>query len=255
MRMQHNISPPAPGRGGNRKGKRKREGTPPPTSATDHAQSSHAGSVKNEAGLEEDDLRGMAADDQATSIGASPPPSTQLPTSHSHPDQPMNGYIPGSGDSSDEEFLPPTLMPHFNANTGLVMGRSPILAKYLVTKAKHRYVVEEHELLVDELELIQGEEKRLRAAKDQVLNQVLFQEIGCVLLLYPSCIKLTFCMKPTRRSSYCRCTIAYQRRSAGGEPRRPALKATVLVVLLQHYQQAQNHDCDSMTCISLVISK
>jgi hypothetical protein len=133
--------------------------------------------MKNDPGLEDEEYRIPQDGDQATSVGgASPPPQAAVP----HPEQVPNGApeVPGSGDSSDDEFLPPTLMHHYDPSTGLVLGRSPILAKYLVMKAKHRYVLEEHEVLVDELELLKAEEISLRASKDEALDRVLHAEIG-----------------------------------------------------------------------------
>ncbi|KDQ08377.1 hypothetical protein BOTBODRAFT_37956 [Botryobasidium botryosum FD-172 SS1] len=170
MRLQHNISPPLPGRG-NRKRKRPEANTEvlvstPVPSLPDYPLEM---AVKNEG--DEDPRRLLRVDgvDDFT-----PPPGMDqvLPPV----DTPRLSSFPI--ETSDDEFLPPSLLPHYDNETGMVHGRPRMMAKYLVMKAKYKYALGEHELLLDELEVVKSEERRMRKAKEEALNRVLEKEIG-----------------------------------------------------------------------------
>jgi len=61
------------------------------------------------------------------------------------------------------------------------------MVRYLVMKAKHRFVLEEHELLIEELRHWRTEECDWREAKDIMLDEVMRAEIGCVVGIPMAC--------------------------------------------------------------------
>ncbi len=158
-RMQHNIVPPAPGRGGNRK--RKREEPEP----TVFQGPEGYGTFK----LEPPDVHGDYDD------RISPP---------------LDLYTNGNGsrrsaspdidieDSDPDDGIPPYLSALLDPSTGLIMGRPPAMVKYLVMKAKHQYVLEEHASLIEELRAVRFEERRWREAKDAKLDELLRKLFG-----------------------------------------------------------------------------
>lgn len=193
MRLQHNISPPLPGRG-NRKRKRPEATAEPAPSSTPAPIEFYAdpGSVKHEGEEDYRRLLHLRGDGQGLGVGGeeyTPPPgvdpnqsmmsAVDAPPLTHHP-LPLPAF---AAESSDDEFLPPSLLPYYDHETGLVHGRPPMMAKYLVMKAKHKYALGEHELLLDELQVVRLEEQRMRKAKEEVLNEVLRREIGCVVLI------------------------------------------------------------------------
>ena len=64
--------------------------------------------------------------------------------------------------------------------TGLILGRTPALVKYVVMKAKHRCALAEHESLLEELKAARQEELMWRERKDLLLDEVLIATFGCV---------------------------------------------------------------------------
>jgi len=169
MRLQHNISPPLPGRG-NRKRKRPEVAaevlvsTPAPSTSEYPLDMA----VKNEG---DEDPRRLLRVDGGEDF--TPPPGVDqiLPQDTLH----ISSF---PAESSDDEFLPPSLLPHYDHETGLVHGRPRMMAKYLVMKAKYKYALGEHELLLDELEVVRLEEMRMRKAKEDALSTILQKEIG-----------------------------------------------------------------------------
>ncbi|KAF9512041.1 hypothetical protein BS47DRAFT_1298216 [Hydnum rufescens UP504] len=159
MRLQHNISPPLPGRG-NRKRKRP---------DTDSISSPSIPSTSNVSGLA--GLETIAQDHYPVK-------------SEFHGDEDDYGKLmdpSGAGGASYDETrasIPPSLTTFYNPQKNTIHGRSIPRVKYLIAKAKHRYLLAEHELLLDELESIRREEARLRSSKDAVLDRVLFRELG-----------------------------------------------------------------------------
>lgn len=160
MRMQHNIIPPAPGRGGNRK--RKRE-EPEPSAQT--------------------------TNDGYSTFKVDPPDNGDLDDRLSPSD--MNGeHVNGAGgrrsaspdfdDDDEPDDLPPHLVAQLDPQTGLILGRPPAMVKYLIMKAKHNYAVEQHAQLVEELRMVRHEEHRWRKRKDALLDEVLKQSFGYI---------------------------------------------------------------------------
>ena len=161
MRMQHNIIPPAPGRGGNRKRKR-----------------------------EEPETSAQATNDGYSTFKVDPPDNGDFDDRFSPMD--MNGeHVNGAGgrrspspdlddDSDPEDGLPAYLLAQIDPNTGLIQGRTPSMVKYIVMKAKEEYALKEHAALIEELRMVRHEEQIWRKRKDALLDEVLKQSFGYV---------------------------------------------------------------------------
>jgi len=162
MRQQHHIEPPAPGRGGSRKRKRGAEDTIPPVN-----ESSSAGPASgfNTFKIEPD-------------TGLDDFPHNFTNGRSSHPGSPRPGGEDRDGDSSSEDSLPAYLAQHFMPETGLVMGRTPAMAMYLLMKAKHKYALKEHESLLEELRVARVELKREKEQKEIMLDRFLVNAFG-----------------------------------------------------------------------------
>ena len=128
MRVQHNIIPPLPGRGGNRK--RKRE-EPEPTQPQHGADGYSTFRVDDHHGEHHfDDGRMSPFGDANGLVHHYPNGLGQRPIS---PDM--------SDDSDEEDNIPPYLLAMKDPETGLIMGRTPTMVKYILTKAKYEYAV------------------------------------------------------------------------------------------------------------------
>jgi hypothetical protein len=173
MRLQHNIEPPLPGRGGNRKRKRDdAEPSPPIASATGGFNTFKVeSSTPVEFYIEEGDGRRVISPiehvrvDYFTTEGQ---PRTPSPEEE-------------SWDEADD-VLPARLMCAMDPESGLIMGRSPEMVRYLVTKAKHRYALEQHENLIEDLRMARFELNREKEAKEAMLDDFLRATFGCALL-------------------------------------------------------------------------
>ncbi|KAJ7625546.1 hypothetical protein FB45DRAFT_1029905 [Roridomyces roridus] len=209
MRLQHNISPPLPGRGGSRKRKRGPDDTvdkestktppPPPQPAPLAPQSSFSSfKVEPTTPLEADDPTAVQSttsvmdprdfDAQAplpprlspisVGIRSSPPPPARVPENSSVVNTSASGGN-GNGSSAPEEppitmeSLPPYLRARYVPTTHQIMGRSPELTMYLLMKAKHRYALQQHEKLKEELNAVRVELKKEKDAKEGALDGVL----------------------------------------------------------------------------------
>lgn len=156
MRMQHNIIPPAPGRGGNRK--RKREEPEPATHTTNDGYST----------FKVDPPDNGEFDDRMSPMDAN----------GDHPNGARRSLSPDIDDESDpDDGIPQHLLQRMDSN-GLIYGRTPAMVKYLLMKAKHRQALDEHAALIEELQATRHEEKQWRSRKDALLNEVLRQKFG-----------------------------------------------------------------------------
>ena len=168
MRIQHNISPPLPGRGGNRKRKREE-----PDQSTSHAPDPYGYStfkVESSLGGDDDEFR-LSPVEGGGHISRLPQPPARPYT----PD-------PSQFELDTEDELPQHLLRQADQGTGLIMGRSHTHVRYLLMKAKHRWVLEQHEALVEELRVLRHEEKCWRERKDALLDELLKKQFGCALL-------------------------------------------------------------------------
>lgn len=169
MRLQHNISPPLPGRGGNRKRKR-----------DDGAGESLIGSYSCQYSFSVSDAQTPteghpnAWDESRVS---------PLPEGHEDYFSQRRSASPGaSSNASIEEDglgdIPEYLRAQYNPATNKILGRPPAMIRYLLVKSKHRFVLEQHENLLEELRVIRDQEKVARQEKEQALDQVLRKELG-----------------------------------------------------------------------------
>ena len=180
MRLQHNISPPQPGRGGNRKRKRddKAESDTPPA-PTSAPTTGHGGfntfKVEPHTPTELDEHSAMSPSDPK---GEDVTGTTNANgTSHRRSASPGGSMDIEPWDDGDDG-LPPHLLQAMDPQTGLILGRSAAMARYLVMKAKHQFALEQHEHLIEELRVARYELKRARAEKEDVLDQALRVHFG-----------------------------------------------------------------------------
>ncbi|OBZ73380.1 INO80 complex subunit 1 [Grifola frondosa] len=164
MRIQHNISPPLPGRGGNRKRKREEpEPEPPAPNPSPYGYSTFKVEPHSHADLGNPDDIGM-------------PPIEGSSNGHGHASA-FRALSPDF-DYDMEDEIPPHLMALKDPGTGLIMGRSLEMVKYLLMKARHRWVLEQHAALVEELHVLRHEEKCWRERKDVLLDELLLVQFG-----------------------------------------------------------------------------
>ncbi|KAL9709079.1 hypothetical protein Ac2012v2_007892 [Leucoagaricus gongylophorus] len=191
MRLQHNVDPPPPGRGGNRKRKRGDEGSSIVQDSNEVSfplSSGPAGlsgfnTFKIEPHTPSELLNDSGPCGQLPrddSFGAnghpcrSPSPANHLP--FSYPPLPFlpSGFTKGNNEEGDPsvDTLPDYLLQQLDPKTGLIKGRTPAMVMYLLMKARHRYASEQHKLLVEELKTTRQELKRVRDEKERVLDDV-----------------------------------------------------------------------------------
>lgn len=161
MRIQHNISPPLPGRGGNRKRKRDE----PDSNANPGEPGPSINTFKVEHTIDEEFM--STYDGGLTRFSGLPIPPVP------HPDFDTN-------EPPDMESIPRHLLEVMDHSTGLIMGRSPSMVKYLLMKAKHKWVLEQHETLIEELRVLRHEEKCWKERTDALLDEVLRATLGLV---------------------------------------------------------------------------
>jgi hypothetical protein len=157
MRIQHNIIPPAPGRGGNRKRKRE-EPEPVPQPSGDGY-----GTFKVDPPeiVEEDRL-------------------SPFDVNGDHPNG-VNGrrsVTPDDDDEDEDDEIPAYLQEKMDPNTGLIFGKTPTMVRYLIMKAKHKHALEEHANLIEGLRMVRYEEQSWRERKDALLDEVLLATFG-----------------------------------------------------------------------------
>ena len=189
MRLQHNISPPAPGRGG---GSRKRKRAPDEqiqeTSVPIASISLPAPyAIPNASGFNTFKIQARTASEALEDMEFIPRPNSlsarghragtngrqkhQLGQNHNTPSPDMQ---PGEDDgytSSSSDILPPRLESLYEDKTGLVLGRSPAMAMYLLMKAKHRYAHQQNEALLEQLKIVKAELKKEKEEKEASLDQ------------------------------------------------------------------------------------
>lgn len=176
MRIQHNIVPPMPGRGGNRK--RKREGSqeaaeenesgPPSLKLEGHTPVDLTGNTP----WQDQDDHSPLMDDRNEFLGI---PSAQRSTSPS-------GLSTTSADER-EDPLPGYLLRSMDPETGKILGRSPSQVRYLIMKSKYRFVMEQHDNLVEELRVTRAMERQMRELKEEALDETLQTLLGYVSLV------------------------------------------------------------------------
>lgn len=200
--MQHNISPPAPGRGGSKKRKRPADDQPTTVAVHPSARVLSPPPVPTAGGgafstfkveqnpypdlsnsftthrpaFDDDDLSHIRAANGFRSVSPlspsyQPRPSSPDPNRHDEDE----GYT-----SSTSDTLPAHLLPHYVPATNLVLGRTPSMVMYLLMKAKHKYALEQHESLLEELRIARAEMKKEKEEKERTLDEFLRGVFGWV---------------------------------------------------------------------------
>ncbi|KAF9487735.1 hypothetical protein BDN71DRAFT_1458177 [Pleurotus eryngii] len=207
MRLQHNISPPAPGRGASRK--RKRNGgedanssarpsdTPnhegnqrwsrhqPPDAASGFSQfkvEPHTPSELDSAALQEGreagnyfGSKGNGNTTNGTSFAQPQPKHGSMFTRNSPPPpfSAAQSNLRPSSPPSAFDLLPQRLVAQYDEATDTIMGRTPYQILYLLTKAKYKYARDQQEELVEELAKAEIEMSRLTEGKERLVDDVL----------------------------------------------------------------------------------
>ena len=192
MRLQHNISPPAPGRGGGSR-KRKRgpddqtQETSTPVASTSlpapYAIPNTSGftTFKIQAQTPSEAMEDMEFNPRYDSVsarsyktGANGRQKRQLRQNpllpHNTPSSDIGEEEDGYA-SSSSDTLPPHLQSLIDDKTGLVLGRSPAMVMYLLMKAKHHCAHEQNELLLEQLKAVKVELKKEKDEKEASLDQ------------------------------------------------------------------------------------
>ncbi|KAF5319475.1 hypothetical protein D9619_008750 [Psilocybe cf. subviscida] len=207
MRLQHNISPPAPGRGGNRKRKRDdlTQGTSTPV-ASAVVSPPVTGSMSNSVGfisfkvepqtpsefVDDPDAHDYFSGTKIKANGRRRQPHRQSHLHSQHSPGPEDHMDFGADDGSEPvtvNNLPPRLRAQLDESTGLVMGRSPAKIMYLLMKAKHRYAVEQRNYLLEELQNMNDELQKQTLEKDAALDDLLQRMLGThagILIPHPN---------------------------------------------------------------------
>ncbi|KAK7025041.1 INO80 complex subunit 1 [Favolaschia claudopus] len=150
MRLQHNVSPPLPGRGGSRRRKR-----PPPTEEREKTPTTPPPPPPTE-----DPAAGATA-------------TTSVLTQRDFSERPRAPLSPMSAGMKTPPRVDDDDGPHYNPADGLVFGRTPEMTMYLIMKAKHQYAVAKNEHLANELRRVRAELKREREGKEAALDNLL----------------------------------------------------------------------------------
>ena len=157
MRLQHNVEAGAPGRGGNRKRKRDREEPTRPAVST----------VSDPAGF------------SIFKVEPNTPSEIHMPSELGSGTPAADDYFNGGRSPSPaDEGIPSYLAQDLDPATGLIRGRTPAMVKYLITKAKFHFAIEQHSTLLEELRVLRAEECALRQGKDEALDSVIRMEFG-----------------------------------------------------------------------------
>ncbi|KAL0573993.1 hypothetical protein V5O48_007962 [Marasmius crinis-equi] len=152
MRLQHNIEPPAPGRGGSRKRKRDEAGS-------------------------------------ANAHGMTPPPPVIPPTVEDGDESDVDyenfvrameedGVLHQSADDEGAEPIPPALMAMYDPATKTILGRSKEMVMYILMKAKLRYAVEQQGYLLEELRASRSDLRREQQDKERLVDTLLRRSFG-----------------------------------------------------------------------------
>jgi hypothetical protein len=158
MRLQHNVEAGAPGRGGNRKRKRgDREEPSRPTAAPSASDPTGFSIFK---------------------VEPNTPSELRIPSEAGGTPGADDYFATGRSPSPSDEGLPSYLAQDIDPATGLIRGRPPAMVKYLVTKAKYVFAIEQHSSLLEELRVLRAEESALRRGKDEALDSVMRLEFG-----------------------------------------------------------------------------
>jgi hypothetical protein len=179
MRLQHNLDPPLPGRGGSRKRKRNGKSPSPEILPGGSGTSTFKVEVNGDAANGHDDSIGLGlhitnGHGDTERLGLPGYPVGSISAAHS-----------GTGSDSEDESsqdpfnaLPQHLQALADPATGLIYKRSPAMVRYLIEKVKYRYAMEEHESLIEELSTLRRALARETDMKEKAMDEVLLDEFG-----------------------------------------------------------------------------
>jgi hypothetical protein len=93
--------------------------------------------------------------------------------------EPATGNKDKSGYDEDDQ-IPERLLQVQDQQTGLIHGRSPAMVKYLLQKAKHKFILEEREQLEKDWTNVNEALNAERDLKEQLLDDVMRKSWGSV---------------------------------------------------------------------------
>ncbi|KAF5369531.1 hypothetical protein D9758_002795 [Tetrapyrgos nigripes] len=188
MRLQHQIDPPAPGRGGKRKRGQEdpatpsKAGSPPPNGVGDAVNTfnvENAGAYADNMHMDDADMDyesfTMANGQDMLKSGR------EKHLSHPRARHEGNGTVGEEGDghnSSSSDAIPSRLMETYDPATNTILGRSPEMVMYILMKSRYRYALEQNDFMKEELKQLQAELAKEREAKEYALDQVLKGQFG-----------------------------------------------------------------------------
>ena len=187
MRQIHGMEPPAPGRGSTHNGAGNAPGNNPSvvSNSANPVLISRFIPGKRLKPDEPDVPRPIFRNGQhvvTTNPWGAPPPQQlqgKEPTPYEDEDQIPRSPLSGPNDP-ESEGIPPHLWELRDPRTGLIMGRTPAMVRYLIVKAKHKHALQEHEGLIEELRTARAEQNFWYEKKEELLDEFLRENFGCV---------------------------------------------------------------------------
>lgn len=154
MRLQHNMPPPPSGRGSSRKRKRGDSPVTSSTAPTSFAPVSVPGPASANIAIDPPSgFNTFKVEPRSPSDTGAPHGDYFDGVSHDDEKREDGGAGTAMNDDDDEDGgLPAHLARLADPQTGLIMGRSPALVRYVIQKAKLRYALEMHAALIEELQ-------------------------------------------------------------------------------------------------------
>ncbi|OJA18531.1 hypothetical protein AZE42_06656 [Rhizopogon vesiculosus] len=157
MRLQHNMPPPPSGRGSSGTRKRKRSLSPAQPNPPAPEQSAfNTFKLEPQTPSELDNGIGGGGDYFSA----------------------VTREEEDNEDDGEDDGLPPHLQRLMDPGTGLIMGRTPALVKYIIQKAKLRYALETHEALIEELRIVRAQAKEEKVKKEAILDDLIKTTFG-----------------------------------------------------------------------------
>lgn len=178
MRQIHNMEPPAPGRGGS-------SISAPPQNAVSSSVPGITSRYGRRNNVYEPDVPRPVIKYGQHVVTTNPwgvPPPPPLPgkevLEYDSDDQAPLYSPPASIHEPESEGIPLHLWNLRDRETGLIMGRSPAMVKYLIVKAKHKHALDEHEALIEELRVARNEQNFWYGQKELLLDEFLKANFG-----------------------------------------------------------------------------
>jgi hypothetical protein len=189
MRLQHNILPPAPGRGGSRKRKNQNPidelltGAQATSTAPTTSQNGSTFTTFKLVGAGADEVESLEMLSQINGYKHTGPDahgasSSKIPD----PLVPLDTLLPRPpADSEPANFIddiPVYLLTQYDEKTRLILGRTPEMVAYLIYKAKYRWLEGENKKLKAMAADVQKELDEAKREKERALDDVFMQLFG-----------------------------------------------------------------------------